>query len=49
LVDVPDLDQLLVRAAMFRIIRASMVDWATAEDRLRVYQQTVADLETRVQ
>ena len=44
----PDGDQLLIRAALFRIIRAGMVNWANAEDRLRIHRQTVSAIESRV-
>ena len=43
-----DGDQLLVRAAMFRIIRAGMVNWANAEDRLRIHRRTVSALASRI-
>ena len=44
----PDGDQLLVRAAMFRISRAGMVNWANAEDRLKIHRRTVSAIEARV-
>lgn len=44
----PDGAQLLVRAALFRIIRAGMETWINAEDRLRVHRRTAAALDSMV-
>jgi uncharacterized protein (TIGR02569 family) len=41
-------EQLLVRAALFRIVRAGMVNWANAEDRLRIHRKTVSALHSRI-
>lgn len=43
-----DGDQLLVRAALFRISRAGMVPWANAKDRLKIHGRTVSAIESRV-
>ena len=41
-------EQLLVRAALFRIVRAGMVNWANREDRLRIHRQTVSAIQSRI-
>ncbi|MDR9451280.1 MAG: TIGR02569 family protein [Acidimicrobiia bacterium] len=43
----PEGEQLLIRAALFRIIRASMVPWANTEDRLKIHQRTASALQSR--
>lgn len=46
--ELPDGEQLLVRAALFRIIRAGMVAWANVEDRLNVHRGTVSAIRSRI-
>jgi hypothetical protein len=44
----PDGDQLLVRAALFRTVRAGMVNWANAADRLNVHRRTASAIQSRL-
>lgn len=44
----PDGDQLLVRAALFRIVRAGMVNWADTEDLLKVHRRTVTAIQSQL-
>jgi uncharacterized protein (TIGR02569 family) len=44
----PEGEQLLILAALFRIIRAGMVPWANTEDRLKIHQRTVSALQSRL-
>jgi uncharacterized protein (TIGR02569 family) len=46
--ELPDGEQLLIRAALFRIIRAGMVKWANGEDRLNVHRGTVSAIRSRI-
>jgi uncharacterized protein (TIGR02569 family) len=44
----PGGEQLLVRAALFRILRAGMINWANAQDRLRTHRKTVSAIHSRI-
>jgi len=46
--DQPDGEQLLIRAALFRIIRTGMVNWADPEPRLNVHRETISAIRTRI-
>jgi len=46
--ELPDGEQLLIRAALFRIIRAAMIDWADPELSVKVHRRTVAAISARM-